>query len=359
MANPHSQGRFLLAIAWAAWLSTAAGCHVWLPSGHPPLDRRDPTLEQPAPPGIAPPRELQQVSLPAYRVEPPDVIQIEVAKVVPLPPYRLEVFDMVQIDVAGTFMDQPINNIYMVEADGTVNLGPSYGKTRIVGMTIEEATTALGKHLRQTLKQPEVSLRLAQATGVQPVSGDYLVGPDGTINLRHYGQVYVTGMTLAEVKVAVEKHLSQFLDSPDVAVDVVAYNSKVFYIVTQGAGTGDNIVRVPITGNETVLDAISQIEGLSPVSSKEVWIARPAPQGFGCEQILPVDWNAITQGASTATNYQILPGDRVFIAEDHTIALTNFVSKIIGPFERVMGFSSLSASTIRSFNSMNQPYGRY
>lgn len=359
MANPHSRYRLLLAIGWLVWLTTVAGCHTLLAPRTPPLDRRDPTLEQPAPPGIAPPRELEKVSLPAYRVEPPDVIQIEVSKVVPLPPYRLEVFDVVQIDVVGTFMDQPISNLFMVEADGTVNLGPSYGKTRIVGMAIEEATTAIGQHLRQTLKQPEVSLRLAQATGVQPVSGDYLVVSDGTINLRHYGQVYVTGMTLSEVKLAVEKHLAQYLDSPDVAVDVVAYNSKVYYIVTQGAGTGDSIVRMPVTGNETVLDAISQIEGLSPVSSKDVWIARPAPQGFGCEQILPVDWNAITQGASTATNYQILPGDRVFIAEDRTIALTNFVSKIIGPFERVMGFSSLTASTIRSYNSLNQPYGQY
>jgi polysaccharide export outer membrane protein len=322
-----------------------------------PLDYRDPTLQQPAPPVIAPPRELQKVALPAYRVEPPDVIQVELSKVVPLPPYRLEVYDVLQIEVLGTLLDQPINNLYMVEADGTVNLGPTYGKVRIAGMSVDEATFVIHRHLSQILKRPEVSLRLAKATGVQPVSGVYLVGPDGTINLRSYGQVCVTGMTLPEVKLALERHLSQYLDSPVVAVDVVSYNSKVYYIVTQGAGLGDNIVRIPITGNETVLDAISQVRGLSQVSSKEVWIARPAPQGFHCEQILPVDWEAVTQGALTATNYQILPGDRVFIAEDKAVTLTNVVSKIIGPFERVMGFSSLTASMIRNFNSLSTPFG--
>lgn len=344
------------ALVLAAWLMTAAGCHALLP-GAPPHDRRDPTLEQPTPPSLAPPRELQKVALPAYRIEPPDVLQIEVAKVVPLPPYRLEVFDTLQIDVLGTLLEQPINNVYMIEADGTINFGSTYGKVRLAGMTTDQATEAIRQQLLHVLKQPEVSVRLLQATGVQPVSGVYLVGPDGTINLRHYGQVYVTGMTMPEARLAVERHLSRFLDSPRVAVDVVAFNSKVYYIVTQGAGLGDNLVRVPITGNETVLDAISQIQGMSQVSSKEVWIARPAPQGFGGEQILPVDWNAITQGAATGTNYQILPGDRVYIAEDHTVALSNFVAKIFGPFERVMGFSSLTATTIRGFNSLREPMG--
>jgi polysaccharide export outer membrane protein len=137
----------------------------------------------------------------------------------------------------------------------------------------------------------------------------------------------------------------------------VAYNSKVYYIVTEGAGMGDNIVRVPVTGNETVLDALSQIRGLSQLSSKKIWIARPAPYEFQCEQILPVDYEAITRGASVATNYQVLPGDRVFIAEDRNTALANFISKVISPFERIAGFAGLTTSTIRSFNNINSTYG--
>ena len=77
-------------------------------------------------------------------------------------------------------------------------------------------------------------------------------------------------------------------------MDVVAYNSKVYYVITQGAGLGDNVRRFPVTGNEPVLDAISQINGLSQLSSTHIWIARPAPGNFNCEQIMPVDWVAIT-----------------------------------------------------------------
>jgi polysaccharide export outer membrane protein len=297
-----------------------------------------------------PPRELAKVSLPVYRIEPPDVVQIEVLKVVPLPPYRIESLDVLQISCSGTLPDQPILGYFLVDAEGMVDLGPGYGSVRVAGMTIPQARDAIDAHLRKVLKMPEVSLQLARAASVQAVSGNYLVASDGTINLRQYGLVRVSGMTLAEARAAIERQLSVFFDSPKVSLDVVAYNSKVYYIITEGAGMGDNIVRVPVTGNETVLDALGQVRGLSQLSSKKIWIARPAPYEFQCEQILPVDYEAVTRGASVATNYQIMPGDRLFIAEDRNMALANFLGKVISPFERVAGFAGLTASTIRNYS---------
>jgi len=274
-------------------------------------------------------------------------------KLVPIPPYRIESYDVLQINARNTLLDQPIDGYFLVEAEGTINLGPGYGTVRVVGMTIEEAKKEVMTKLLVVLSKPQVSIQLARASGLQPITGQYLVGPDGTVNLRQYGSVHVAGKTLTEVKLALEKHLSAFLDSPEASVDVAAYNSKVYYIITEGAGQGDNVVRIPVTGNETVLDAISQIQGLSQLSSKNIWIARPAPGGYGCEQILSVDWDAITRGATTATNYQLLPGDRVFIAEDPMVAFNTMVDKLIRPFERVLGFASLNASTVRNFNLMN------
>jgi hypothetical protein len=76
-----------------------------------------------------------------------------------------------------------------------------------------------------------------------------------------------------------------------------------------------------------------------------MWIARPAPNGVGCEQILPVNWNDIAQGASTATNYQLMPGDRLFIAQDRLTNFNTVVNKLLNPFEKVFGFVSLGTST--------------
>jgi hypothetical protein len=140
-----------------------------------------------------------------------------------------------------------------------------------------------------------------------------------------------------------------------VSVDVFSYNSKVYYVITEGAGQGDNVARFPVTGNETVLDAIAQINGLSKLSSKDIWIARPAPSGIGCDQVLPVDMDAIMKGGATATNYQILPGDRVFIAQDPWIAFNGIIEKVTAPFEQILGTSLLGVQTVQTFNRL--PYG--
>jgi polysaccharide biosynthesis/export protein len=291
-------------------------------------------------------------------VEPPDILQVEMLKMVPLPPYRIEVYDVLLIRAVGTLLDQPIDNFFLVEGEGTVNLGPAYGSVRVGGMTIDEANATIIAQLKQILRAPEVSVQLARTAGTQPVAGQYLVGPDGTINLRTYGVVHVSGKSVTEIKVAIQQHLAQFFDSPEVSVDVLGYNSKVFYVITDGAGSGDNVRRIPITGNETVLDAVAAVGGLSQFSRKEIWVARPAPGNFGCEQILPVNYEAMTRGGSAATNYQLLPGDRVFIAEDSMIGFSTFLGKLTAPVERLLGITSLGSSTMRSLQTMGRNAGR-
>jgi hypothetical protein len=97
---------------------------------------------------------------------------------------------------------------------------------------------------------------------------------------------------------------------------------------------------------------------LSQLSSKTIWVARPAPADFGCEQILPVEWEAITKGGVTATNYQLLPGDRIFIAEDQLVATNNLLSKLISPIERLLGVTGLGASTVRNTQTLGRSYNR-
>ena len=322
------------------------------------VDYYDTGMQSPVPQELQPPRELGKVSLPTYRVEPPDILMVEMLKLVPLPPYRIEIFDVLQIRVLGTLLDQPIDNFYLVEGEGIVTLGPAYGTVRIAGMTIEEATEALRRKLQEVLNQPEVSVQLARTAGTAPVTGEYLIGPDGTINLRQYGTLHVAGKTVTEIQLDMQKHLARYFDSPEVSVDVRQFNSKVFYVITEGAGLGDSITRMPITGNDTVLDALSAVNGLSQFSSTEMWVARPSPGNAGCEQIMPVDYDAITRGGSSATNYQIMPGDRVFVAEDNILAFNNFVSKVTAPLERLLGTTSLGASTVRNLQTLGRNYNK-
>lgn len=302
------------------------------------------------------PTELCKVSLPPYRIEPPDILMIDSLRMIPLPPYRIEPLDVLLIHVAQPLPNQPIAGNYVVTPEGRINLGYSYGTVFVAGMTVEEAEAAIREHLRKALNNPQVSVSLIQIRAIQQAKGEHLVGPDGTINLGVYGDVYVAGMTRCEAKAAIEKRLSCFLYRPEISLSVYAYNSKVYYVITDGGGYGQQVYRFPSTGNETVLDAISNIAGLPAIASKRrIWVARPAPPYHDCLQILPVNWNAIVEGGSTKTNYQIFPGDRIYVKADPLIAFDNRLAKLLAPVERILGVTLLASTTVNSlrFNPNN------
>jgi polysaccharide biosynthesis/export protein len=321
--------------------------------------------------------------------------------------------------VLGTLLNEPIDGYYQVDREGIVNLGPAYGMVRVAGMTVQEAIAAVTQHLQRLLRQPAISIRLAQSAATQEITGIYKVQPDGMVNLRRYGVVPVAGKTVVEAKLSLEEHLAQFFDSPQLSVEVLGYNSKSYYVILPDGGGGTNLwgprsptgyqefvtarclncsqeipaasavvggscpyckatfgsidqirasmmasnARKPfmISGNETVLDAISEVsqfQVLPPMSHMTIWVARPAPGGAGSEQILPVDWDAITRGGITDTNYQLLPGDRIYIKDDNLVSLGTYVAKVTAPIERLLGISTLGASTVRNVQTLGRAYNQ-
>jgi RNA polymerase sigma factor (sigma-70 family) len=169
------------------------------------------------------------------------------------------------------------------------------------------------------IEPPDILLvEYAGPHGDDPVklAGQQLVRPGGTIGLGQLGAVSVDGLTVEKARQAIARHLASRVEGFDprhLIVDVLAYNSKAYYVITEAADGTEQVHRLPATGNDTVLDALSQVAGPpAEAGKKQVWIARPARAG-GREKVLPVDWKAITQDGQTETNYQLLPGDRLFV----------------------------------------------
>lgn len=307
------------------------------------------------------PRELEMMSFPEYRVAPPDVLLIQVVDNIRHEGSVLQPGDTVFVQAANTLPhevltidDNPeeyraalqleqafkdINANYLIGNDGFIELGPIYGRVEVANSNPVQAAEKITEHLKSVsqLENPLVSVTLIDISSKQSINGEHLIRSDGTISLGTYGTIYVSGMTVDEVRSTVEKQLEPHLTRPQVSVDILSYNSKSFYVITDGGGYGEQVIRLPAVGNETVLDAISQVQGLSQVSSKNIWIARPAPSGLGVAQILPVNWREISSEGVTTTNYQVLPGDRIYIQADRLIKLDNTFAKIISPVERVFG----------------------
>lgn len=204
---------------------------------------------------------------------------------------------------------------------------------------------------------------------LQAIEGQHLVAPDGTVNLGIYGRVYVTGMTIDQVGDAVAARLLELLPGlnkllptaqrgtplstvaaikGELQVDVISYNSKYYYVITDGGGYGQQVYPILITGNEMVLDAIAKVNGLPAVATKKkIWLARATRAGQP-PKIFPVDWRGVTQCASAATNYQIFPGDRVFVQSDALIRADTCLAKLLSPVQRLLGTTLLGASTVNA-----------
>lgn len=151
----------------------------------------------------------------------------------------------------------------------------------------------------------------------------YRVEPDGYIYLGLHGSVYVAGHTISEAQDAIRRMLSKRINDVEVTVDLFAINSKLYYIIRRQQNGTDTVKEMPITGNETVLDAIARIGGFGSSDAVEICVSRPAPNGMGAVKTLAVEWSDIASGASDATNYTLLPGDRVIISNPAVNGMVN------------------------------------
>jgi polysaccharide export outer membrane protein len=139
---------------------------------------------------------------------------------------------------------------------------------------------------------------------------DQPVLQDGTINVGRYGQVVVAGKTVEEiegiVRAAVE---AQTKTSVPIVVRLINRVSKVYYVLGEVNAPG----AFPLQGRETVLDAIIAAGGLTDrASRRDIILSRPTvPES--CRIVIPICYREIVQLGDTSTNYQIAPGDRIFV----------------------------------------------
>jgi len=92
--------------------------------------------------------------------------------------------------------------------------------------------------------------------------------------------------------------------------------------------------------------------GLPPVASKcNVYIVRPASAGSCSETVLKVNWNGIVRRGETATNYQVLPNDRIYVMADPLVTFDTGLARFISPIERVLGVTLLGDSVVRQFQT--------
>jgi protein involved in polysaccharide export with SLBB domain len=166
-----------------------------------------------------------------------------------------------------------------------------------------------------------------------------LVRPDGKISLGFYGEVFVAGLTVPEIKSKIISRMQMFIpdellglvvldkngiplvdratgkpksidpkDSRAVQVGLARCNSKFFYVWGEVLTRG----RFPVTGTQTILDAINLAGGLSPLADREkVVLYRAGSQG--ALQSVTFDLDQIKRHALPLADDRLKPGDRLVV----------------------------------------------
>ncbi|MBY0513173.1 MAG: polysaccharide biosynthesis/export family protein [Gemmataceae bacterium] len=164
--------------------------------------------------------------------------------------------------------------------------------------------------------EPPDELEITVRPAPDDLSGStYVVQPDGNIDLGFLGDVYVAGLTLEQVeqKVSLQLMAKAGAKAPKTPYQVSARlvngaQSKSYYVL----GTVTTQGKFPITGNDTVLDAILTAGLRTNSIPEKAYLVRPHPAG-GPDQILRIDWDGIKNRGDTVTNYQLFPGDRIVV----------------------------------------------
>lgn len=195
------------------------------------------------------------------------------------------------------------------------------------------AAAAIPKETQKALHpafvvEPGDTLLIQPADLDSPVRlpGDQPVLPDGTVDLGRFGHPVVAGKTLPQIETDVaavidaglkaEAEKAKDKDKPAAPAGPVVVNvrlvgraSKVYYVVGEVNAAGV----YPITGRETVLDGVFAGGNLTRnASTRNIILSRPTSPD-GCRIVLPVCWDDIVQLADPSTNYQLMPGDRIYV----------------------------------------------
>ncbi len=198
-------------------------------------------------------------------------IATELAKLT-LPAHRVEAGDVLVIEPSDFNSPIRLPGDQTVQQDGTIELG-SYGRLQVAGLSAEEIQARVGDLVatceiakRQT--DIELTSHQTEGPGISRESADY-----------------------------------------GVTVRLVNTESGLYYVMGEVNAPGS----YPLVGHETVLDALISAGGLSDQANDHKIILTRPQLGGGPRVILPVCYQQILQLGDVSTNYQLQPGDRIYV----------------------------------------------
>ena len=294
--------RFVTAILVCAFLMSSSGCNTLasfgLPfggSGNKLLETTE-TIAEAEGYSIATPKELLKQPLPNYIIEIGDSVLIEAVK-----------FDA-SIRLPG---DQ------IIKPDGHISLG-EFGEYMAHGKTIEqigvEVQNIIDDKIRSDLevafeierRQRENDKQISNRRNASADDDEDLAADESEDDVD---DLSLSNIEDEEARVALERRIIESILNNEISVRLVTWDSKKIYVLGEVNSPGS----FDYDGTHTVLDALIDAGGLtSSANEHKIIVARPTTCN-SCRIVMTICYDQIVQLGDTTSNYQLMPGDRVFV----------------------------------------------
>ena len=168
-------------------------------------------------------------------------------------------------------------------------------------------------------------------------SGKYAINSEGKIEYKFVGDIVVDGLTKAELKQRLTEIISEFIIEPDLNVQIVAYLSKVFYVVGDVGRPGKFYMK----GNTvTVREALVQAK--LPTGAAAMRKSRLiTPDDTGKNNYVKVDVYKLLYEGDLKCNLEMQPGDVLYVPP-------TMMSKIIRTISPVTNITGQAAGVART-----------
>ena len=232
----------------------------------------------------------------------------------PLDSYVVEVGDTVLIEPVKFDSTIRLPGDQVVKPDGCISIG-EFGRYEACNKTIDQiqldVQATIDNHIRQDFEIAyeverrhrdedeayQASLETADLGQVENDSDD-----DKTdLKLR-------TDETREE-RIQLNRRIEEAIGKNQISARIVNWDSKKIYVLGEVNSPGS----FNYSGHQTVLDALIEAGGINSKANKhQIIVSRPSSCS-DCRVVMKVCYDQVVQLGDASTNYQLQPGDRVFV----------------------------------------------
>jgi len=167
-------------------------------------------------------------------------------------------------------------------------------------------------------------------------SGDFEIGPDGNIQYSFIGDIYAEGLTKYELRDSIIKNLEKYVKTPEVSVSIIAYRSKVVYVLGEVRDPG----RYPLRGDSIPLKDVIVEAGLPTrgAALRRIYIVKSDKENPSYKKI---DLFKILYKGYTKENIDLVPGDIVVVPSTVPTEINRALSNFLAPVGRARDLDEL------------------